>query len=214
MSAPESAEAVDLFFALQGRALPLDYAAPLRAELARVLPALLAEPQIGIHPIYGLSPGEGEWYLSRRSRLGLRLPLARVAAAQTLAAARLALAGETLALGATSVRELQPTPVLYARCVAFTEAQASAPLPPEAVFFAACQAALAAAGMAPRTLVCGRRQRIATAEGVLHGFSLMVGGLDDDANLRLQRQGLGVARQHGCGVFVPHKATAAVTAFE
>ena len=200
-------EVVDLQFVLRGRSVPLDYADPLWQAIRKVLPWLADEPLAGVHPLYGLSPGGGEWYLSRRSHLNLRLPRACIDAARMLAGARLDLAAESIDVGAATERPFAPTPVLYSKFVTLGGAEAGPP--DEARFFAACQAQLAALGLTPHSVVCGKRQCAATAQGGLHGFSLMVMGLDAEGTQRLRVWGLGEGRKQGCGIFVPHKSNPA-----
>lgn len=205
---------VDLQFSLQGRAVPHDYADALWHALQARAPWLEEERLAGIHPLYGLSPGQDEWYLSRRSHLNLRLPRERIAAAETLSGARLDLSGSIIELGKATARGLMITPVLYAKFVTLGKVAEEADLPDEAAFFAACGRELASLDLAPHSVLCGKRQTARTLEGVLHGFSLMVNGLKDEANLRLQEHGLGAERKRGCGIFVAHKASAAAGTLE
>lgn len=208
MTNPDS---VDVQFALQGQSVPEDHADALWLALRAVLPWLESEPLAGVHPLAGLSPGENVWYLSRRSRLGLRLPRARAADAAALVGARLRLAEHEMAVGAAQVRELQVTPVLYAKFVAVGAASGTAIA--EDAFLAACRTQLAALGMQP-DLICGKARRARTADGMLSGFSLMLLGLSKDQNLALQCAGLGGERKRGCGIFVPHRSTTAVATLE
>ncbi|MCX8017015.1 MAG: type I-MYXAN CRISPR-associated protein Cas6/Cmx6 [Rhodocyclaceae bacterium] len=196
-------EIVDVHFDLAGQRVPEDHADLLWQALAAALPWLAAEPWAAVHPLSGLSPGAACWYLSRRARLILRLPAGRVAEAQALGGATLVLGEDRLQVGAAAVRELQAVPVLYARFVAYG-GTSEQPIGEEA-FHAACRAELAQLGLAPR-LLCGKARRCRTAAGWLSGFSLMLLDLDEAGNLLIQRRGLGEARKHGCGVFVPHKS--------
>lgn len=204
-------EIVDLHFALRGEGVPEDYADALWQAIRAVLPWFEDEPLAGVHPLAGLSPGARVWYLARRSRLGLRLPRARVAAAQALVGARLRLADHAVEVGAAQVRELQVAPVLYAKFVAVGGAADAAIA--EADFLAACRTQLSALSMAPN-LICGKAQSARTADGVLSGFSLMLLGLDKEQNLAMQCVGLGGERKRGCGIFVPHRSTTAVATLE
>jgi CRISPR-associated protein Cas6 len=198
-------EMVDVQFALRGGSVPFDHADALWQAIRGVLPWLEDEALAGVHPLYGLSPGEGVWYLARRSHLTLRLPRHRVADAQALVGAQLDLGGSQLAVGESNEKSLPEAPVLYSKFVTFGGSDA----PDEERFYAACQRALAALRLVPRSLVCGKRQSARTADGVLHGFSLMVNGLDAEGALRLMQQGLGIERKRGCGIFVPHKSNPA-----
>jgi CRISPR-associated protein Cas6 len=195
---------VDLQFSLQGRAVPRDYADGLWQAVREVLPWLEDEVLAGIHPLYGLSPGGEEWYLSRRSHLNLRLPRERTAAAQALVGARLDLAGAGIEVGKPTEKAFTHTPVLYSKFV--TLGADAAGLPDEARFYAACLDALSQLELKPHSVLCGKRQLAQATQGTLHGFSLMVTGLDEAATLRLMKHGLGVERKRGCGIFIPHKS--------
>jgi CRISPR-associated protein Cas6 len=199
-----SPEVIDLQFALQGRSVPLDYADALWQAIREALPWLENEAMAGVHPLYGLSPGGSEWYLSRRSHLSLRLPRTRIGAARALVGSRLDLAGASIEVGKATEKGFTHTPVLYAKFV--TLGSADSELPDEARFFTACRQALAELSLEPHSVLCGKRQSAHTTTGVLHGFSLMVTGLDEAATLRLLQHGLGVERKRGCGIFNPHKS--------
>lgn len=204
-------ESVDLRFVLHGRAVPFDYADKLWAAIRVALPWFADDLRAGIHPLHGVSPGENEWYLSRRSRLVLRLAREQAAAAQTLVGAGLDLGEARVEVGAVTVHELLHMPVLHAKFVTISAAGAE-PIA-ENDFLAASQQALAALDMVPQ-MICGRARRAHTPAGLLSGFSLMLFGLDAERNMRLQREGLGGGRKHGCGIFVPHKSIAAVGTLE
>lgn len=198
-----SPEVVDVQFALSGQGVPLDHADMLWLALRERLPWLEADESAAVHPLSGLSPGENGWYLSRRSRLTLRLAADRAAEAMALVDTSLSVGDATVRVGAASVRGLQVMPVLYAKFVSYGGATGE-PID-EAAFHAACRAELAALGMSPR-LLCGKARQARTAAGLLCGFSVMLLDLSEEQNLTIQRQGLGDQRKRGCGVFVPHKS--------
>lgn len=197
-------EMVDLQFALRGRSVPQDYADFLWQAIRAALPWLDSEALAGVHPLYGLSPGRGEWYLSRRSHLNLRLPLDRMADAQALVGARLDLGGLSIEVGEAAEKVFTHTRVLYSKFVALDAD--SAGLPDEAQFYSGCLEELGKLELSPLSVLCGKRQTSRSAAGVLHGFSLMVTGLDEAGAQRLMKHGLGVERKRGCGIFVPHKS--------
>lgn len=194
-------DVVDLIFALRGRAIALDYADRLWEGLCGWLPWLGQLELVGVHPLAGVSPGDSELYLTRRARLALRLPVGCENAASALTGSRLDLGGE-VEVGALTQRSLTPAKALYSSFVTMGESD-------EQGFMVACRDALAAAGIAGH-LICGKARRAAGPRGEWHGFSLMLHGLTERDSLRLQRDGLGDERQRGCGIFVPHKAIAAV----
>lgn len=196
------ADAVDLVFALRGRAIMADYAERLRDELLRCLPWLGDEAQVGVHPLGGLSDGEGERYLSGRSRLTLRVPRGRVEQAQALSGQRLDLGGAA-EIGRATPRELMPTAVLYSSFVAYGPAE-------EAAFMAECRREIGDLAFRNAYLICGKARRSGGGATEVFGFSLMVHSLSAAESLRLQSSGLGIERQRGCGIFVAHKSITAV----
>ena len=212
--ADASLEVVDLHFPLSGRAVPRDYADALCEAVSAALPWLAADPLAGIHPLYGLSHGEGEWYISRRTRLILRLGRESAAvAAEQLKGASLQLGSHRIELGAAAVRELVYSTVIYSKFVAVEPASAAGEPISEDAFVAACRAQCDALGIRPR-LVCGKARRAQTPTGLLSGFSLMLYDLEREEILRLQSEGLGVERKRGCGIFIPHKSGASVRDIE
>lgn len=196
------ASVVDMVFPLAGRNLPPDHALPLQEALQAELSWLETEVQAGVHPVK-LAHGSGaQGLLSGRSRLLLRLPRQRVDEASALAGCDLAVGGCSVRLGAPHVRELQPHGTLYAHAVAADNDN-------EIDFVQQVVAELKALQLrAP--WVCGKRGSRQLPDRVLTTFSLMVHNLPPADSLRLQEQGLGAHRQLGCGIFVPHKTTAAV----
>lgn len=202
---------VDVQFALAGQRIPCDHADALWLALCERLPWLAAEPLVGVHPLAGLSPGEDCWYLSRRSRLTLRLAAERAPEARALVGATLTFGDTALQVGAAMQRPLRAVPVLYAKFVSYGGAT-DVPIG-EAAFHDACRAELADLGMSPR-LFCGKARQARTVAGLISGFSLMLLDLSEEHNLTIQRLGLGGERQRGCGIFVPHKSMAAAGTLE
>lgn len=196
------AEVVDVTFSLRGDAIAADHAQRLWDGLCERLPWLEDEAAAGVHPIAGGSGSEGVLYLNRRARLTLRLPASRIDAVQGLAGATLDLGGKVVVEGEGSLRPLAWNAVLYAPFVCVDRAD-------ELEFLQECRRLLEPLLAAPH-LVCGKARSATTRNGMLRGFSLMLHGLGKDESLTLQRVGLGGQRRLGCGLFVPHKAVAAV----
>lgn len=195
-------EVFDLVFGLQGRSIALDYVDRLWLELSGKLPWLADADVAGVHPLAGVSAGDTELYLTRRARLTLRLPLAACEGARGLVGATLDLGGKVEVVGAAAIRALQPSKVLHSRFVEVGEVD-------EQEFLASCVAQMEALGVSGE-MVVGRAQRATMGSGELRGFGLMLHGLRAEDSLRLQREGLGRERRRCCGIFVPHKAVAAV----
>lgn len=195
-------EVVDLVFALSGHALVEDYAELLWQGLRASLPWLDEDEAAAVHPLARTSPGQGERYLSKHSRLTLRIAAGRVEQARVLCGRQLDL-GSPVAVGAAVVRTLEPAKELHSGFVALGLAD-------EVAFLAACRRQLDGVGIGMAHLVTGKARRMQVAGRQVEGFGLMLHGLGKEDALRLQRAGLGEERKRGCGIFVPHKAVAAV----
>lgn len=191
---------IDLAYTLDGGPLPREHRRALAAAIERQLPWLADLPDAAVHPL-NVSAGTGpEALLSGRTRLTLRLPRDRAAAAAALVGSDLAVGSRGLRVGAMQARELLPYGTLYAHLVAADDED-------ELEFLRAARAELDALGVPCRS-ICGRHQ--VTEGGALQGFSLMLDGLSAAAALRVLQAGLGRHRRLGCGVFVPHRSASAV----
>lgn len=202
---PEDASTAmaDFVFELGAGTLAGEHAEALAEALRGALPWLAEEPLAGVLPLSGLSRGNGQCFVGRRSRLVLRLPLRRAAGADSLAGTTLDIAGDRLAIGAATRRPLQPvTEVVYSHFVSFGTAD-------ELEFLDHCRAALADRGLRASP-VTGRARRLDTSAGPVEGFALMLHGLSPADSVSIQEDGLGRHRLYGCGMFVPHKSITAV----
>ncbi len=205
---------VDLAFAVSCRCLALDHAHALSSALCEALPWLVHEPGAGVHLIHGAESGNGWYrpedpdrdllYLSRRTRMTLRLPKARVDDARALGGSELDVAGHALRIGEAAVRPLSTLPTLFARYVVADAAQS------EEDFLEDSAAQLREIGIPVRKLLCGRSHPLRTPDGAIFTRSLMVADLDAEQSVRLQQRGLGRRRMMGCGLFLPHKGIAPV----
>lgn len=217
-AAPESAAAADVRYRIRCAALPVDHARALYAALRAALPWLEDEPGAGVHTLHGAESGNG-WLrpedpdqllpLSRRTRLALRLPRARLPAAAALCGRALEVGGVPLRVGEAALRPLRAWSTVFARYVTFPDAGADEN---EDAFLERCAAELRALGVAAPRLLPGRGHDVAGPEGALRCRSLLLDGLEAAPSLRLQERGLGAARRYGCGLFLPHKSLAAVGA--
>ena len=109
---------VDMAFAVSGGRLPRDHSAALWLALKRAVPALAENDSTGVLPIRAASAGDLGLVLARRSRLLLRLPEARVAAALELCGKRLELGETLIEVGVAKTRPLAPYATLYSHRVA------------------------------------------------------------------------------------------------
>jgi CRISPR-associated protein Cas6 len=201
-------EVVDLLFKIKCDTLPVDHAWPLSEAIQAVLPWFADEPLAGLHLIYGADSGNG-WerpqggedllYLSRRTRLSLRLPKHRVADAQALSGKTLQIRDNTLEVGDSYTRSLAVTTTLYCRHLV-TDTEMT-----EDEFMELAVDSLRGMNIRFKKVLCGKSRSFATPDGELPTQSLMVAGLPLEDAIALQQQGLGPHRSRGFGLFVPHK---------
>lgn len=195
----------DIIYALRGSNVMPDYAAPLWQALRTSLAWLAEEPGVAIHPFARVSPGQGTLYIGRHTRLILRLPQRRVEQAFELCGRTLEIgASVKIEVGDAGLRPLRPGAVQHSPIVTLGCAT-------EADFLVEAERLLKKMGIECH-MVCGKAQTVMGEEneGMLRGHSLMLHGLTKEASLRIQHAGLGEGRKLGCGIFVPHKAVAAV----
>ncbi len=192
---------MELSFAVSGGRLARDHSFALWQALERAAPWLAGEQALAVLPVRAAASGDF-LLLNRRSRLLMRLPEARIAAALELCGRRLEVAGEALHLGKAASRPLAAHATLYSHRVA---AEAT----DEREFVAQVARQLGELGIHAEFIV-GRRSSTRGPGGTLTGFSLMLAALPPRVSLALQAAGLGAHRKLGFGVFLGHRFIAAV----
>ncbi len=203
--APISQSIVDLVFGINCQSLPADHAYALSQAIFGALPWFKQEPQAGLHLIHGAESGNGWYcpddliYLSRRTKLTLRLPQHRITAAQALIGMTLDVGGYSLKVGVAKEKPLTKMPVLFARHIAANSEEE------EDAFLDKAVAKIQQMGIQCRKALCGKTHRLKLPGGELFTRSLMIADLKPQDSMTLQEQGLGEARKMGCGLFVPHK---------
>ncbi|MEK9721034.1 MAG: type I-MYXAN CRISPR-associated protein Cas6/Cmx6, partial [Quisquiliibacterium sp.] len=157
---------------------------------------LADEPAVGLHPIRGANTERG-LLLSGRSRLTLRMPERCMAQAGDLQGRWLAVDGERLQLGGSTMRSLEAFPTLSA---AFVSTGASDELSHQQ----AVQQMLEGLGV-PQRFICGRMRWLEDAAGRSAGGGVVLHQLRPEHSLLVQRCGIGPNRNLGWGLFLPHK---------
>jgi len=201
-------DVVDVAFGITCTTLPVDHAWALSRAVLNVLPWLAEESGAGVHTIHVAESGNG-WmrpegrdallYLSRRTKLTLRVPQRRIEDARLLRGNELDIDGHSLSVGEGAVRALATNPAVFARYVV-TEGTVD-----ENAFLSEALATLRTMGVRPRKMLCGIERIIRTPAGSLHTRSLMLADLSPEESVTLQAEGLGPERTLGCGLFLPHK---------
>ncbi|MDM8561624.1 type I-MYXAN CRISPR-associated protein Cas6/Cmx6 [Candidatus Parabeggiatoa sp. HSG14] len=205
---------VDMVFDMNCRCLPIDHAYSLSLAIQQALPWFEQEPQAGLHLIYGADSGNGWYrpddenallYLSRRTKLTLRLPQHRIADAQVLSGKTLDIAGYSLTVGNAKQKPLMIMPVLFARHIL------AHPDQDEEAFLNSAVKQIQQIGIRCRKALCGKSHRIKLPNDELFTRSLMIADLNSQESIILQEQGVGDGRKIGCGLFFPHKGIEAVS---
>ena len=201
---------IDVSYRISGRSLPVEHAHALSCAVQQCLPWFAQDQDSGLHLIHVAESGNG-WmrpdavpggllYLSRRTRLTLRIPDVRQMDAQALSGSTLDVDGHRLAVGEHKVRPLRPARTLFSRFVVTSEHD------PESRFVALVEVELREMGLRTDRLLCGKTHLISTPDERLYTRSVLVAGLTPDESIVLQDTGLGPGRKFGCGLFIPCKS--------
>ncbi len=199
---------VDVVYSIQCRALPVDHAYALSQAICQALPWFAEEESAGLHTVHGAESGNG-WmrpdradallYLSRRTKLTLRLPKHRIVDAGKLSGQRLDVAGNSLQVDKLAVKPLSTITTLFSRYIVTRDSM------DEDLFMQDTLTLLNNLGVRPKKMLCGMERDIVTPDRVIRARSLMLAELSVEESVKLQQQGLGAERKLGCGLFIPHK---------
>ena len=193
--------------------LAVDHAYALYQAVSRALPWFETETGVALHTLHGAESGNG-WmrpykedellYLSKRTRLRLRLPKHRFEDAKVLV-------GQTLAIGECTVKINRPTiRQLSTQTTLFTRSLVSENTQSEDEFLQHATKMLNAESIHPQRMMGGRQHAIKTPNETIYARSLMIVDLAFDESIHLQQNGLGEEQKIGCGIFLPHKSIDAV----
>ncbi|MCV6637615.1 type I-MYXAN CRISPR-associated protein Cas6/Cmx6 [Candidatus Albibeggiatoa sp. nov. NOAA] len=209
----DNKEVVDVVFDISCKMLPVDHAYALSQAIMQALPWFADEPLAGLHLIHSAPSGNG-WqrpesqdelmYLSRRTKLTLRLPVSRTAEAQVLTGQAFDIHGYELKVGKTAEKPLIAMPVLLAHHIVADEQQT------EDDFIMQSVKDLTAMGVECRKALCGKSHYFKTPDGNIFTRSLMIADISPADAITVQQQGLGEGRNMGFGIFMPHKDIAPV----
>ena len=201
---------VDLLFSIDCKVLPVDHAHALSVAIQQALPWFAEDDIAALHIIHGADSGNG-WerpeaandiiYLSRRTKLVLRVPAARIDDAMALCGQELDVAGNPMKVLKASKRLLEVCTSLYSRHVA------AEPGEDEERFLQRIINELRGMSLRFKKILCGKEHRLNTPQGELVTRSLLVAELSFDDAITLQERGVG-AKSHkklGCGLFIAHK---------
>jgi CRISPR-associated protein Cas6 len=209
---------VDLVYKINCKCLPLEHAKALSMAIHKALPWIADEEKAGIHLIHGAESGNG-WmrpedpanellYLSRRTRMTLRLPKERLQDAGELSGQKLNIDDHELEVGDSTVKILSTQSTLFSRYVVSMDTES------EDDFLARVYAELQQMDIKISKLLCGKTHTLQGHYGDIFTRSVMLAELKPEDSVRVQQQGIGEGRKMGCGLFIPHKGIAPVKGVE
>jgi len=207
-----SDKVVDVSYRIDCKQIPTLHAWELSQALYEAMPWVEDEPEVGIHQIHGAASGNG-WerpadgeliYLSRRTRLYLRVPISRVSEANNLVGKTLDVAGHSVAIGEMTTKPIDPFSTIFARYIVNETGMS------EDEFLSWVADELKSRNIQARKLLCGIGHEFEANGENIQTRSLMIADLDKAASVSLQEKGLGLHRHFGCGIFIPHKGIKAV----
>ena len=190
-------------FELSGSDVPVDNGYALFRALSELMPWISGDELAGVHAINAPEPGLTRILLNRRARLTVRVPSARTQDLLKLSGQRILVDGASLLIGSGKIRPLTRHTPLFAHCVCTGS--------DDEIDFAADIIRLLDEMEIDSRFICGRRQSIQTANGMVSGYSLMLHGLPVEHSILVQQRGLGNYRKIGCGIFIPHKSITALS---
>lgn len=202
-------DVVDLVFAMECRCLPVEHAYSLSQAIQQHLPWFVDEPHAALHTIHGAASGNG-WqrpeepdallHLSKRTRFSLRVPKHRIEDAKELEGQTLDIEGYSLSLKQATQRALSDITTIFTRALAVPTS-----ITTEEETLGWVVERLKELGIRPRKMLCGTEHFIKTPGEPVQTRSLMIADLEAEESVSLQMHGLGLYRELGCGVFIPHK---------
>jgi CRISPR-associated protein Cas6 len=176
--------------------IPIHHQYPLLSAVSRIIPAVHASGEFGVHPIQGMRTTPGQLDLLPHSSLTIRTGVENIPTLLPLSGKKLELSGCPIRLGVPQVIELSACPVLKSPLVTikgYTEGD---------LFKAALGRQLDALGISRSVNVeVGRRKILRIKQQIIVGFTVRVDHLDDSESLLIQAVGLGGRRHLGCGLF-------------
>ncbi len=204
----------DLSFKLISKQVPLDHAQELSDAILSIFPWMADESLASIHMIHGASTGNG-WnrpenedgsciYLSKRSRMLIRMPKKRHDEMKSLTGKTIQLGGHDVTFGDYQIKPLTALGTLFARYIIVGDNET------EDEFVARVANEMKGMGIDLTKALCGMGHNFSLANGDTKTMSIMVAELDPEDAVKLQQNGIGEGRKAGFGIFLAHKGIKAV----
>ena len=211
----DTSRMIDVAFKIQCKTLPYDHACDLSKAITSKMPWLLKDKLIGIHTLHGPESGNGwvrsekeEIFLSKRTRLILRISRSDANKAKELEGENINVLGNNIKIGKSNIKTFLIVRDLISRCVLCDKEQ------DEEDFLLDIKKELFTHGVPIKKAICGKAKSITINGENRFTRSLMIADLSKENSILLQDIGIGDGRIFGCGIFQPHKTIDAVSGFK
>ena len=211
----DTSRMIDVAFKIQCKTLPYDHACDLSKAITSKMPWLLKDKLIGIHTLHGPESGNGwvrsekeEIFLSKRTRLILRISRSDANKAKELEGENINVLGNNIKIGQSNTKTFLVVRDLISRCVLCDKEQ------DEEDFLLDIKKELFTHGVPIKKAICGKAKSITINGKNRFTRSLMIADLSKENSILLQDIGIGDGRIFGCGIFLPHKSIDAVSGFK
>ena len=211
----DTSRMIDVAFKIQCKTLPYDHACDLSKAITSKMPWLLKDKLIGIHTLHGPESGNGwvrsekeEIFLSKRTRLILRISRSDANKAKELEGENINVLGNNIKIGKSNIKTFLIVRDLISRCVLCDKEQ------DEEDFLLDIKKELFMHGVPIKKAICGKAKSITINGENRFTRSLMIADLSKENSILLQDIGIGDGRIFGCGIFLPHKSIDAVSGFK
>mgnify|MGYP001182572790 FL=1 len=214
-SIADSSQMVDVAFRINCKTLPYDHAFSLSSEILKYLPWLRENNLTGIQTLHGPDSGNGwtraeneEIFLSKRTRLIIRVPKSDFDKTCKLEGETLEVLGNNIKVGSASKKPFLTVRDLICRFV-LTDDDLD-----ESEFLKYVAKEFEEHNIHIRKAICGKTKYFTVGGNKKFTRSLMIADLSKENSIKLQDVGVGIGRIFGCGIFLPHKSIDAVANFK
>ena len=211
----DTSKMIDVTFRIDCKTLPYDHAYALSNEITKNMPWLLEDNLTGIHTLHGPESGNGwvrsekeEIFLSKRTRLVLRIPRIDIEKAKELENVSVNVLGNTIKIGKSNTKDFLVVRDLISRFVLCDKNET------EEDFLLGVKKELFSHGVMIKKAICGKEKSFTINGKNRFTRSLMIADLSKENSVLLQDTGVGSGRIFGCDIFLPHKSIDAVSGFK
>lgn len=210
------AQVVDVVLRIECESLPVDHAAALNRAVVSKVSWIAGLDNVGIHSLH-VAGSQNGWerpdessgellYPSRRTRLKIRIhnhDAQRLI--DELQHCSLNLDGHKLHVVSGVIRPLLASPNIFSRHTCFSSDREIANS--EAFFESAVIKECQVLGYTPTKILCGKTHLLQTGTELIMTRSVLLADVPTEYSMLLQENGLGLFRNLGCGLMLPHKGT-------